>query len=62
MEKSEEVALQTWTVGEFRITKVLELEESMAGGVPGGILPDAAPRSFRSWIGSSPISPPETGS
>jgi hypothetical protein len=33
----------TWTVGELRITKVLEFEEAVEGGIIGGILPSPRP-------------------
>jgi glyoxylase-like metal-dependent hydrolase (beta-lactamase superfamily II) len=44
--------MQTWTLGEFRITKVLEFESALAGGVAGGILPDAAPEAVQAieWL------------
>jgi glyoxylase-like metal-dependent hydrolase (beta-lactamase superfamily II) len=44
--------MQTWTVGDLRITKVLELEEAVEGGIAGGILPDARPDLIRgmAWL------------
>lgn len=44
--------MQTLTIGEFRITTILGLKEALAGGIPGGILPDAAPGIVRSmnWL------------